>query len=118
MLLFDGEEDGAECDFYGGKGRFDGGILEGRWSRFGGQVAGGLTGIKEQEEGAAEGEVAAGGVVPLVQGVHTASGAAGAYGEGGDSEGEWEIGVGGADAGGCGEAEVAVYGAEAAVELG
>ncbi len=77
-----------------------------------------LGGVEEGEEDAAEGGFAAGGVVPLGEGVDAAAGAAGSEGEGGDAEGERDVGVGGADAGFGAEAEVAVDGAEGVEEGG
>jgi len=75
-------------------------------------VGGGLDRVEEGEEGAAEGGLAAGGVVPLLEGVDASSYASGADGESGDADGEGDVGVGGADAGFGAEGEVAVYGAE------
>jgi len=51
-------------------------------------------GVEQGEENAAEGGLAAGGVVPLLQGVDAAACTARAEGDGGDVEGHWEIGVG------------------------
>ena len=84
------------------------------------QSAGGdeVCGVEEEEQGAAEGEVAVCGVVPLFEGVHAAAASTRADGEGGDVEGEGEIGVGRADAGFGGEIEVAVDCAEAEGEGG
>ncbi|MCU1225823.1 MAG: hypothetical protein JWQ42_3916 [Edaphobacter sp.] len=44
---------------------------------------GDLNGVQEDEEDAAEGGLAAGGVVPLLEGVDSAAGSSGAYGDGG-----------------------------------
>ena len=81
-------------------------------------VGGGLDGVEEGEEDAAEGGFAAGGVVPLLEGVDAAACASGADGDGGDSEGEGDVGVGGAEAGFGAEGEVAVDGAEGVEEGG
>ena len=81
---------------------------------FGGEVGG----VQEGEEDAAEGGFAAGGVVPLLQGVDAAAMASGADGDGGDAERERDVGVGGAEAGFGAEGEVAVDGAEGGEEGG
>ena len=75
-------------------------------------VGGGLDGVEEGEEDAAEGGFAAGGVVPLLQGVDAAALASGADGDGRDAARERNVGVGGAEAGFGAEGEVAVDGAE------
>ena len=75
-------------------------------------VSGGLGGVEEGEEDAAEGDFAAGWVVPLLEGVDAAAEAAAANGYGGDSAGERDVGVGGAEAEFGAEGEVAVDGAE------
>ncbi len=77
-----------------------------------------MGGVEEGEEDAAEGGFAAGGVVPLAEGVDAAADAAGAHGDGGNAEREGEVGVGGADAGFGAEAEMAVDGAEGFEEGG
>ena len=69
-----------------------------------------MGGVEEGEEDATEGGLAAGGVVPLGDGVDAAAGAPGAKGDGGDAEREGEVGVGGADADLGAEAEVAIDG--------
>ena len=89
-----------------------------RFAQGGGLFGVVVAGVEEQKEDAAEGEFAAGGVVPLFERVDAAAGAAGSDGEGGDAEREREIGVGGADAGFGLEVEVAVDGAEADGECG
>ena len=61
-------------------------------------VGGGFEGIEESEEDAAQGGFAAGGVVPLLEGVDAAAEASAANGDGGDSAGERDVGVGGAEA--------------------
>ena len=76
------------------------------------RVGGGLDGVEEGEEDAAEGGFAAGWVVPLLKGVDAASLASGSDGDGGDAAGERDVGVGGAEAGFGAEGEVAVDGAE------
>ena len=82
-------------------------------SGWGARVVGeGLGYVEEGEEDAAEGGLAAGGVVPFLEGVDASAGASGADGYGGDAEGEGDVGVGGAEAGFGAEVEVAVYGAE------
>ena len=48
-------------------------------------VGGGLCGVEEGEEDAAEGGFAAGGVVPLLQGVDAAALASSPDGDGGDA---------------------------------
>ena len=75
-------------------------------------VGGGVNGVEESEEDAAQGGFAAGGVVPLLEGVDAAAEAAAADGYGGNSAGERDVGVGGAEAGFGAEGEVAVDGAE------
>jgi hypothetical protein len=75
-------------------------------------VGGGLEGVEEGEEDAAEGDFSAGGVVPLLQGVDAAAGSAAADGYGGDSAGEWNVGVGRAEAWFGAEGEVTVDGAK------
>src|ERR1700693_5689479 len=77
-----------------------------------------LEGVEQGEEDAAEGGLAAGGVVPLLEGVNAAAGASGSDGHGGGVGGEGEGGVGGADAGFGAEVEVAVDGAEAVEQRG
>src|SRR3984957_15541620 len=72
----------------------------------------GLYGVEEREEDAAEGGFAAGGVVPLLEGVDASAEASATYGYGGNSAGERDVGVGGAEAGFGAEGEVAVDGAE------
>jgi hypothetical protein len=57
-------------------------------------LAGEVGGVEEREENAAEGRVAASGVVPLLQGVDAAAETSGADGDCGDAEGERDIGVG------------------------
>ena len=73
-------------------------------------------GVEEGEEDAAEGSLAAGGVVPLPEGVDAAAGAAGAEGDGGDAKREREISVGGADADLGAEAQVTIDGVEGVEE--
>ena len=75
-------------------------------------VGGGLESVEEGEEDAAKRGFAAGRVVPLLQGVDSAAVAAAAKGDGGDSAGEGDVGIGGAEAGFGSEGEVAVNGAE------
>ena len=75
-------------------------------------------GVEDGEEEAAEGELAAGGVVPLGEGVDAAAGAAAAEGYGGNTEREGDVGVGGANAGLGAEAEMAVDGADGLEEGG
>ena len=77
-----------------------------------------MAGVEEQEEDAAERELAVGGVVPLFEGVDAAAASAGSDGECGDTEGEWEVGVSGTDARFGFQVEVAVDGAEADREEG
>jgi len=67
---------------------------------------------EKEKKDAAQGSFAAGWVVPLLDGVDVASDASRADGEGGNAEGERQIGVGGTEALLGGEREVAVYSAE------
>jgi hypothetical protein len=55
-------------------------------------------------------------VVPLLEGVNTAAQTAGPESEGGNVEGERDVGVGGTDAGLGAEREVAVHGSEGVKE--
>ena len=71
-------------------------------------VGGGLYGVEEGQEDAAEGGFAAGGVVPLLKGVDASAEASAADGDGWDSAGERDVGVGGAEAGFGAEGEMAV----------
>ena len=75
-------------------------------------VGGGFYGVEESEEDAAEGGFSAGGVVPFLEGVNASAQASAADRDGGDSAGEGDVGVGGAEAGFGAEGEVAVDGAE------
>ena len=79
-------------------------------------VGGGLEGVEESQEDAAEGGLAAGGVVPLLEGVNAAANAAAAEGDGGNAAGERDIGVGGAETKFGAEGEMTVYGAEGVEE--
>ena len=78
----------------------------------------GLGKVEDGEQDAAEGEFAAGGVVPLGEGVDAGTGASGGKRGGGDAEGEREIGVSGAEAEVGADAEVAVDGTESVKEWG
>ena len=71
-----------------------------------------MGGVEQGEQDAAQGGVAAGGVVPLLQGVDAAAEAARADGDGGDAERERNIGVGRADARFGAQVEMAVDGAK------
>src|SRR5271156_1824165 len=81
-------------------------------------VGGSLDRVEEGEESAAEGGFAAGGIVPLLEGVDAAALASGSDGDGGNSAGEGDVGVGGAEPGFGAEGEVAVDGAEGVDEWG
>src|ERR1039457_6750590 len=74
--------------------------------------------VEQGEEDAAERGSAAGGVVPLLQGVDAAAEASGADGDGGDAAGERDIRVGRAEAGFGAQAEMAVDGAEGGEQRG
>ena len=79
---------------------------------FCGELRCNLRGCEEEKKDAAEGGLAAGWVVPLLDGMDVAADASGADGEGGNAEGERQIGVGGAEALLGGEGEVTIDGAE------
>ena len=81
-------------------------------------VGGGLDGVEEGEEDAAEGGFATGGVVPLLQRVDAAALASGANGDGGDAARERNVGVGGTEARFGAEGEVTIDGAESVEEWG
>ena len=71
-----------------------------------------MGGVEQGEQDAAQGGIAAGGVVPLLKGVDTAAEPSSADGDGGDAEGERDVGVGGAETGFGAEVEVTVDGTE------
>ena len=75
-------------------------------------------GVEEGEEDAAEGGFAAGGVVPLLQGVDAAAECHRRRWRWRECLGERDVGVGGAEAGFGAEGEVAVDGAEGVEEWG
>src|SRR5574341_879393 len=52
-------------------------------------------GAEENEKGAVETDFAAGGIVPLVEGMSAPTATSGANGDGGDAEGERNVGIGG-----------------------
>jgi len=81
-------------------------------------VRGGLDRVEKGEEDAAEGGFAAGGVVPLLQGMDAAALASSSDGDGGDAAREGDVSVGGAEAGFGAEGEMAVYGAEGVEDRG
>ena len=82
------------------------------------RICGDLSGVEEGEEDAAEGSFAAGRVVPLLQGVDAAADSAAADGDGRDAAREWDVGVGGTEAGFGAEGEVPIDGAEGVEEWG
>ena len=73
---------------------------------------GDLCGVEQGEEDAAECGLAAGWVVPLLEGVDASSGASGAYGYGWDLSGKRDVSVGRAQALLGADGEMAVGGAE------
>ena len=75
-------------------------------------VCGGLKYVEQGEEDAAEGGFAAGGVVPLLEGVDAAALATAADGDGRNAAGERDVCVGRAEAWFGAQGEVTVDGAE------
>ena len=75
-----------------------------------------MSGVEEGEEDAAQGGLASGGIVPLLQGMDATSDAPGTDGDGWNAKGKRDVGVGGADALFSVEGEVAVDRAEGVEE--